>query len=144
MKKSFNMIFFYFSPIQGHVHVQLVVRVFFIFSLNVLENLLGLPLPFFLSATGASGLASANLKILPRVFSFMSSCCLIFVRGTFTFQSSMAALFSSLENCLLHDGTSCCCMVPDVQDSDLRMRSVKYPPDREFLSEADEILPAAA
>ena len=38
-------------------------------------------------------------------------------------------------------------MVPDVLDtvdSDLWMRSVKYPPDGEFLSEADEILPAAA
>ena len=35
-------------------------------------------------------------------------------------------------------------MVQDVQDSDLWMRSVKYQPDGEFLSEADEILPAAA
>ena len=32
----------------------------------------------------------------------------------------------------------------DVQDSDLWMRSVKYPPDGEFSSKADEILPAAA
>ena len=35
-------------------------------------------------------------------------------------------------------------MVSDVQDSDLWMRSVKCPPDGEFSSEADEILPAAA
>ena len=45
-------------------------------------------------------------------------------------------------------GTSCCChgagCTYTVQDSDLWIRSVKYPPDGEFLSEADEILPVAA
>ena len=60
-----------------------------------------------------------------------------------TFLSSMAALFSSLENCLLL-ALPVAAMVPDVKDSDLWMQSVKYPPDGEFLSEADENLPAAA
>ena len=53
------------------------------------------------------------------------------------------ALFSSLENCLLM-ALPVANMVPDVQDSDIWMRSFKYPPDREFSSEADKILPAAA
>ena len=61
-----------------------------------LEMTLGRPEPSFLSAMGASEFFLAWSKILRRLLSGILSCALICFRGTEAFQSSTAALLTSL------------------------------------------------
>ena len=143
MKNSFNMIFFYFSAIQGHVPVQLVVSADTFMVDHLLENLLGLLLPFFLSATGVSGLAYANLK--KPFWESSHSCPAVvwsFSEAPLPSRAQWQPFFLLWKKFFLLAPVAA--MVPDVQDSDLWMRLVKYPPKGEFSPEALEILPAAA
>jgi len=82
--------------------ICLAVRVGFFLSSSLilifssLEMTLGRPEPSFLSAMGASEFFLAWSKILRRLLSGILSCALICFRGTEAFQSSTAALLTSL------------------------------------------------